>query len=45
VVARNLYTWTAYSGYDPEVGTVNQRVDSYAYPQYRTITAVLQIQF
>ncbi len=45
IVGRNLYTWTKYSGYDPEVGTVNQRVDSYAYPLYRTITAVLQFQF
>jgi TonB-linked SusC/RagA family outer membrane protein len=45
LVGRNLYTWTAYSGYDPEVGTINQRVDSYAYPQYRTISAVFQLQF
>jgi hypothetical protein len=45
IVARNLYTWTSYSGYDPEVGTVNQREDSYAYPQYRTITGVIQFTF
>jgi hypothetical protein len=45
VVGRNLYTWTTYSGYDPEVGSVNQRIDNYSYPLYRTITAVLQLQF
>lgn len=45
LIGRNLYTWTTYSGYDPEVGTVNQRVDRNDYPQYRTFTAVLQIQF
>jgi TonB-linked SusC/RagA family outer membrane protein len=45
LVGRNLYTWTTYSGYDPEVGSVNQRVDSYAYPLYRTITGVVQLQF
>ena len=45
LIGRNLKTWTRYKGYDPEVGTVNNRLDSYDYPQYRTFTAVLQFQF
>ena len=45
VVGRNLYTWTRYSGYDPEAGDINNRLDSYDYPQYRTFTMVLSLQF
>ena len=45
LVGRNLKTWTRYKGYDPEVGTVINRLDTYAYPQYRNFTGVLQIQF
>jgi TonB-linked SusC/RagA family outer membrane protein len=45
VVGRNLMTWTRYSGYDPEVGTVTTRYGGFDYPQYRTITGVLQLQF
>jgi hypothetical protein len=45
VIGRNLKTWTSYKGYDPEVGTVINRLDSYDYPQYRNFTAVLQLQF
>ncbi|MEO7083816.1 MAG: SusC/RagA family TonB-linked outer membrane protein [Gemmatimonadaceae bacterium] len=44
-IGRNLKTWTRYSGYDPEVGSVNNRLDTYAYPQYRNFTAVFQLQF
>jgi len=44
-IGRNLKTWTRYKGYDPEVGTVTNRLDSYDYPQYRNFTAVLQLQF
>lgn len=45
VIGRNLKTWTRYKGYDPEVGTVINRLDSYDYPQYRNFTAVLQLRF
>lgn len=38
VVGRNLYTFTGYSGYDPEVGTVRQPIDGIgANPIYRNI--------
>jgi TonB-linked SusC/RagA family outer membrane protein len=45
LVGRNLKTWTRYTGYDPEVGTTTNRLDTYAYPQYRNFTAVLELQF
>jgi hypothetical protein len=45
VIGRNLKTWTRYTGYDPEAGSVINRLDSYDYPQYRNFTAVLQLQF
>ena len=47
VIGRNLLTWTNYSGYDPEAGSVTNRLDSYSdgYPQSRTFTGVLQLQF
>ncbi len=54
LIGRNLFTWTDYRGYDPEVGfssTANGgaaaigRVDSYQYPNFRTITASLELVF
>jgi hypothetical protein len=44
-IGRNLKTWTRYKGYDPEAGTVINRLDTYAYPQYRTFTGVFQLIF
>lgn len=38
-VGRNLHTFTGYSGYDPEVGTVRQPIDGIgANPIYRTVS-------
>jgi TonB-linked SusC/RagA family outer membrane protein len=45
VIGRNLKTWTDYSGYDPEAGTVTNRYDAFDYPQYRNVTVALQLQF
>ena len=53
IVGRNLITWTDYRGYDPEVGrgggelgsAVNARVDSYTYPNYRTFSLTMDIDF
>ncbi len=42
---RNLFTSSDYKGYDPEVGSPLQRIDSYAYPQFRTLTAGAEIRF
>ena len=44
---QNLWVWTRYSGYDPEVNrdggsAISQGIDYGTYPQSRTITAGLQ---
>ncbi|MFO7893399.1 MAG: SusC/RagA family TonB-linked outer membrane protein [Longimicrobiales bacterium] len=53
VSGRNLMTWTDYRGYDPEVGrgggntgsAVVARVDGFQYPNFRTVTAALELVF
>lgn len=51
LIGRNLYTFTNYSGYDPEVANGNGgsdvigRIDAYEYPNFRTISASLQFIF
>jgi hypothetical protein len=53
LVGRNLFTWTDYRGYDPEVGKTGgdtgsaaiARVDGYTYPNFRTWTASLEFIF
>lgn len=53
MVGRNLMTWSDYIGYDPEVGipggnlgsAVVGRFDSYQYPNYKTLSFVLEAEF
>jgi TonB-dependent starch-binding outer membrane protein SusC len=50
VSAQNIYTFTDYSGYDPEIGSFNknvlsQNVDNGHYPNPRTITVGANIEF
>jgi TonB-linked SusC/RagA family outer membrane protein len=47
LIGRNLLTFTDYKGYDPEVGVGNTivRLDSFAYPRYRTVTGSVEITF
>jgi TonB-linked SusC/RagA family outer membrane protein len=45
LTGRNLYSFTSYTGYDPEAGTANSRVDNLGYPRYRTYSAKLQLTF
>ncbi len=53
LIGRNLLTFTDYQGYDPEVGnsggeigsTAINRQDNFGYPNFRTITASLEIVF
>ncbi len=45
MVGRNLLTFTDYKGYDPEAGTPLQRIDDFIYPQFRTVTAGVEIRF
>lgn len=52
-IGRNLITWTDYRGYDPEVGRAGgttgsaalARVDGYSYPNFRTWTLGLELNF
>lgn len=51
VTGYNLYTWTNYSGYDPEVdsrraqGPMTPGVDFSAYPRSRSVIAGLNVTF
>jgi TonB-linked SusC/RagA family outer membrane protein len=50
VVGRNLFTFTKYSGYDPEVSGLQGdpyqfRIDWFSYPHFRTFTGVVEIAF
>jgi TonB-linked SusC/RagA family outer membrane protein len=45
LIGRNLFTWTDYSGYDPEVNSPINRYDAFEYPRYRTITGTVQLEF
>jgi hypothetical protein len=52
VIGRNLYTWTDYEGFDPEVGSANflgsavvGRVDEQSYPNYRTYGFDVELTF
>ncbi len=48
--AQNVYTWTGYEGYDPDVsvgryGALTPRLDYSAYPQARTISGGIDLTF
>jgi hypothetical protein len=45
VVGSNLFVLTGYSGYDPEIGGILTRTDSFTFPTYRTIRASIDIEF
>lgn len=45
LIGRNLFTSSRYSGYDPEVGAVNARIDNFMYPRFRTITGTVEVEF
>jgi len=45
VTAENLFTFTEYTGYDPEVGGGVFGIDRGQYPQARTILGGIQLQF
>jgi hypothetical protein len=45
VIGRNLFTFTNYSGFDPEVGNTTLMQDSFGYPNFRTLTAMVEVQF
>ncbi|HEU5211063.1 MAG TPA: SusC/RagA family TonB-linked outer membrane protein [Longimicrobiales bacterium] len=53
LTGRNLYTWTDYRGFDPEVGkgggetgsAALARVEGFQYPNFRTFTAAIDVVF
>lgn len=45
VAAENLFTFTGYTGYDPEIGGGVYGIDKGFYPQARSFLAGLQLQF
>lgn len=45
IIGRNLWTLTGYSGFDPEVGGLFTRTDSFGYPNGRTFTGSVSIEF
>ena len=50
VIGRNLFTFTKYSGYDPEVADLSGdafsfRFDGFSYPNFRTFTGVVELGF
>jgi TonB-linked SusC/RagA family outer membrane protein len=53
LIGRNLLTFTKYQGYDPETGESGgevgsaavARTDGYNYPNFRTFTAALEVNF
>jgi TonB-linked SusC/RagA family outer membrane protein len=53
VIGRNLLTFSSYNGYDPETGSNGgdtgsaaiARVDGYQYPNFRTFSASIQVNF
>lgn len=44
VIGRNLITITDYSGFDPEVGGVEYRVDNFQYPHFRQFTFFVEFE-
>lgn len=45
LVGRNLLTFSDYTGFDPEVGSAFIRADNFSWPNTRTITGMIEIQF
>jgi len=50
VIGRNLFTFTKYSGYDPEVAGLSGdpysfRFDGFSYPNFRTFTGYAEVDF
>ena len=53
LIGRNVFTWTDYTGFDPEVGqgggqagsSAVNRFDDFNYPNYRTLTAGVEVVF
>ena len=50
LIGRNLFTFTKYSGYDPEASSLQgdpfvNRLDWFGYPHFRTVTGMVEVAF
>ena len=49
ITGKNLFTFTNYSGWDPEVAIgenpTNFRLDEYSYPNFRSFSAAVTVKF
>ena len=45
LIGRNMYTFTGYTGFDPEVGGIISRSDNYQYPNPRRVSFSVQFTF
>jgi TonB-linked SusC/RagA family outer membrane protein len=45
ITGKNLYTFTDYSGYDPEAGSNGFIYDNFGYPNFRSFAASLELKF
>jgi hypothetical protein len=45
LIGRNLITWSDYTGFDPEVGSIRNPYDGFGYPNFRTFTAKVDVTF
>ncbi|MBA3891239.1 MAG: TonB-dependent receptor plug domain-containing protein, partial [Gemmatimonadaceae bacterium] len=47
-IGRNLFTWTNYSGFDPDITSgddFNFRIDGFSYPNFRQFTGRVEVTF
>jgi TonB-linked SusC/RagA family outer membrane protein len=47
-IGRNLFTWTNYSGFDPDITSGNDfnfRIDGFSYPNFRQFTGRVEVTF
>ena len=45
IIGKNIYTFTNYTGYDPEAGYNGFLFDNFGYPNFRSFAASLELKF
>ncbi|MBA3890598.1 MAG: hypothetical protein H0X64_08705 [Gemmatimonadaceae bacterium] len=48
LIGRNLFTWTNYSGFDPDITSgsdFNFKIDGFSYPNFRQFTGRVEVTF
>ena len=44
VQGKNIFTLTNYTGIDPQVGSIEYRIDSFNYPKIREFTGIVELE-